>query len=276
LTSSELAALAYSQRGLKVFPCLPDKRPLTHRGFREATTDPHQVSEWWRRWPHALVGFWPGASGVAVLDVDRKHGVDGLATLARLLGPRATPRTPTVVTPSGGIHLHFRMPERRIGVTQGARGAGIGDGLDWRGDSGYAMLPCPSGGYTWSEDGPEGCPLAEVPEALMPGRGTQDEFSGDTGAGLEGPPDRVPSASSLAAAARLASEAKPGERNSLLFWASCRLAEGVSSGLIKGSTAWEVLLWAGKECGLSQQEAQRTIRSAFASAPSQAGKPGHG
>jgi hypothetical protein len=265
LLSPESAALAYSQRGLRVFPCLPDKRPLTPRGFRDASSDPSRVRAWWQRWPHALVGFWPGASGVAALDVDRKHGVDGLKTLVRLLGSEVLPKTPTVLTPSGGIHLHFRMPDRRIGVTQGAKGAGIGEGLDWRGDSGYALLPCPNGQYRWSEDAGEGCPLADVPEQLMPGSPMVGEFSEDTGAGLEGG-DRVVSASSLAAAARKASEAKPGERNSMLFWASCRLAEGVSVGLIKSSTAWEVLLWASKECGLSQPEARRTISSAFSRA----------
>src|SRR5260370_530757 len=42
--------------GVAVFPCGDDKRPLTKRGFKDATVDPDIVHEWWSHWPDALIG----------------------------------------------------------------------------------------------------------------------------------------------------------------------------------------------------------------------------
>src|SRR4030095_14056850 len=78
------------------------------------------------------------------------------------------PATPTVLTPSGGLHLHFRMPERRIGITTGEKGQGIGVGLDWRGDLGYAILPSSNSGYRWGRWHYGNCSPLSVPPALMP------------------------------------------------------------------------------------------------------------
>ena len=66
------AALSYAQRGLPVFPCHADnKRPLTKNGFKDASTSPAMVTEWWAKWPNAMIGMPTGeASGVWVLDVD--------------------------------------------------------------------------------------------------------------------------------------------------------------------------------------------------------------
>lgn len=66
------AALAYAAKGVPVFPCDPaKKKPLTKHGFKEASTDPATIAEWWERWPNAMIGMPTGkASGVWVLDVD--------------------------------------------------------------------------------------------------------------------------------------------------------------------------------------------------------------
>ena len=264
--SAAAAALDYAARGLHVFPCMPDKRPRVARGFYEGTADHRQVRRWWTQWPSALIGYWPGPSGVAVLDVDRKNGKDGLATLLSLLKLRELPQTPTVTTPSGGVHLHFKMPEERIGVTQGTAGAGIGEGLDWRGDTGYVILPSPGSGYEWDVWSYDTCDPAPVPRELMPGSASTSEFVDDVGAGLDGE-GRGVSIDSMAGALRKLQETKPGDRNSMLFWTSCRLVEGVEAGIIKELTAWEVLLQAAEGCGLAREEARRTIRSAFKRRP---------
>ncbi|MGD0999749.1 MAG: bifunctional DNA primase/polymerase [Candidatus Brocadiia bacterium] len=57
LSDSELnghlrdAALRYAEMDFRVFPCIPrTKKPLTPRGFQNATTDQKQIETWW---PHA-------------------------------------------------------------------------------------------------------------------------------------------------------------------------------------------------------------------------------
>lgn len=161
------AALAFAGAGKFVFPYRKGQ-PLTNHGFRDATDDPEQVAAWWQRHPDALIGYWPGGDDIAVLDIDRKNGVDGLATFVALEGCPILPATPTVITPSGGYHLHYRMPAARIGATAGARGRGIGAGLDWRGDSGFAVLPTPGSGYQWGHWTYDNCAPQPVPATLLP------------------------------------------------------------------------------------------------------------
>ena len=144
------AALKYAVRGWPVFPCDAQKIPRTKHGFKDATTVERQVREWWSRWPYALIGMPTGErTGLAVLDVDMKNGKNGLRTLARLLGTDELPVTPTAHTQTGGLHLHFRRRERGFANTAGAGGRGIGEGLDWRCDGGYVIVPAPSSGYSW-------------------------------------------------------------------------------------------------------------------------------
>jgi hypothetical protein len=43
-------ALAYARHGWPVFPCLPGQKiPATAHGFRDATTDERQITEWFGR-----------------------------------------------------------------------------------------------------------------------------------------------------------------------------------------------------------------------------------
>src|SRR5690606_16591863 len=54
-----------------IFPAAPSKAPLTPHGFRDASTDPEQISAWWQRWPDALVAVPTGRqSGILVVDID--------------------------------------------------------------------------------------------------------------------------------------------------------------------------------------------------------------
>ena len=50
-------ALAYARRGWPVFPCQPGQKiPATPHGYRDATTDPEQITAWFSRHP----GLQPG------------------------------------------------------------------------------------------------------------------------------------------------------------------------------------------------------------------------
>jgi putative DNA primase/helicase len=169
------AALAYGRRGWPVFPCQWQgkgrKRPLTPHGLHDATTDAAVIIAWWSRWPDALIGMPTGRASVCVvLDIDVKrddaNGFDSLEDL----GHSVLPQTPMAHTATGGLHLHFAVPDGiDIRNTEGAKGRGIGLGLDWRGEGGYVIIPSPGSAYSWDSIwNLETVPLATVPPALLP------------------------------------------------------------------------------------------------------------
>lgn len=144
--------MAYAEKGKPTFPC-EGKRPLTPRGFKDATTDPRRIHAWQHRWPQANVGMPTGErSGVFVLDEDRSGAVE---ELEREHGP--LPKTLTAKTPRGGRHLYFRHVD---GITNSP--GGLPAGIDVRGEGGYVLV-APSAGYSW-EDRSE---VAEAPDWLV-------------------------------------------------------------------------------------------------------------
>jgi hypothetical protein len=94
-------ALAYAAAGLLVFPCKPDKSPLTGHGLLDALTDREMIRDWWRRWPWALVAIAVPA-GYAVVDVDGGEGWAALAGAGLTL-----PGTLTATTGRGPLHKHL-------------------------------------------------------------------------------------------------------------------------------------------------------------------------
>jgi hypothetical protein len=160
-----------------VFPCGPDKKPLTKHGFKDASLDPKQIAAWWTRYPQALIGMPTGhVSKTVVLDsdCDAATGKDGDSALAELVnqpGHSPLPGTVESLTPRGGRHLIFRYPEPDWTVPCSA--SKIAQDVDVRGDGGYVILPpsrLPDGrGYTWegSSDPDEGVRAAELPPWLL-------------------------------------------------------------------------------------------------------------
>ncbi len=162
------AALAYAARGWRVFPANPtDRHPFVKWGL-QATTNPGVIRQWWHYRPRALVCIATGPSGLAVADLDVKHGADGpgrFAELERTYG--AAPRTLTQTTPSGGQHLIFAG---QIKTTRGVIGRTPGEKaspIDTRGVGGM-IVAAPSAGYTMHEDAELGDVLdpAALPEWL--------------------------------------------------------------------------------------------------------------
>jgi hypothetical protein len=124
------------------------------------------IKGWWGRWPNAAVAVATGqASGVCVLDVDRKPaGPNGFDTLEEL-GLSPLPDTPISHTPSGGIHLFFDPRGREIPSSVGK----IGAGLDVRGDRASCVAPTPGAAYRWDPlKNLRTVPLAPAPERLIP------------------------------------------------------------------------------------------------------------
>ena len=111
-------ALAYARRGWPVFPCLPGQKiPATRHGFRDATTDPDQITDWFTRHPDRNLAIATGAPGPDVLDVDQ-HGPagNGYAALGRLRRAGLLDGAAAYVrTPSGGLHAYFTGTAQRSG-----------------------------------------------------------------------------------------------------------------------------------------------------------------
>lgn len=164
------AALGYAAKGYPVFPALKidgSKKPLVkwgkgedgHPDFRQrcATTDPETIRAWWKRWPLAMIGMPTGEpSGIVVLDIDRKDGIDGLENL-RAAGVDPYKLSPVIaITPSGGMHVFMKY----TGPLKNSASL-LAAGVDVRGDGGYIVLP-PSlpdlskPEYQW-EEGSYGC-----------------------------------------------------------------------------------------------------------------------
>ena len=118
-------ALALAKQHIPVFPCKQDKRPATPHGFKDATTDPKQITRWWSNDPTALVGVPTGkASGINVLDVDDR---DGLATLPPL------PATRVHKTRRGGEHHLYGVNGQMVRNSTSK----LAKGIDVRGEGGY-------------------------------------------------------------------------------------------------------------------------------------------
>lgn len=164
-----LAALAYAEEGIPVFPLRPgSKIPFAESaGFHDASTDLDLVRSWWTDYPDANIGIPTGkASGLWVYDVDMGPGKRGRRSHEKLVDKHgAMPYTRTIKTPSGGRHLIFKYPD---GPGEWRNSASrLGKDIDARGEGGYiAAYPSrlASGGRYELVD-PK-APIAEMPKWL--------------------------------------------------------------------------------------------------------------
>ena len=126
------AALIYAEWGWPVFPLKPHtKTPATRHGFKDATTDPDQIREWWQRNPQANIGL-PTGHTFDVIDIDVPQGPQSYTAMLDLgIVPDAHGQ---VATSSGGLHLY---------ITPSGDGnkASMAPGVDYRGAGGYVVAP---------------------------------------------------------------------------------------------------------------------------------------
>jgi hypothetical protein len=244
--STSQRALEYASRGWPVFPCRPGgKEPVTRHGFRDASTDPSRIANWWNWHPGANLAIATGTPGPDVLDVDQ-HGQagNGFAAWRRLSAAGLVRGTIAVVaTPGGGLHAYFTgtaQPSRRL----------PGCHLDFKAAGGYVIAP-PSrvGGKPYrllTSSGTAGGTLswADVTSLLEPRRNQRAHGSGavptDGGAHL----------------ACWVKRLQEGNRNSGLYWAACRAIEAGQDHLL------DTLAAAAATTGLADREIRRTIASA--------------
>lgn len=242
------ALRAAMQLGYPAFPCLASKAPACPTEFKDAALPEAGLATLWLRHPGELIGVPTGAaSGLAVLDIDRSKNGGAWYAAHKL----RLPATRIHRTRSGGLHLLFH---HRVGLKCST--SQIAPGIDVRADGGYVIW--------WPAQGLEvrDAPLAEWPEWLKPAEPapylavaqSKTPAPQDTGYGLE---------ARLRGVARRVEHATEGERNSVTYWAACKAAELVSSGLLELGFASEVITLAAARAGLSVTEAKRTVASAF-------------
>jgi hypothetical protein len=238
-------ALTYARRGWPVFPCLPgEKIPATAHGFRDATTDPDQISEWFTRRPDHNLAIATGAPGPDVLDVDR-HGPtgNGYAALGRLRRAGLLDDAAAYVrTPGGGLHAYFTGTAQRSGHLSAHH-------LDFLSSGGYILAP-PS-----QVDG--------RPYQLVKATGRHGRLDWAAVARLLQPARQHQRSEARSAAdrdlghlARWVAAQPEGNRNAGLYWAANRALEADPAADLSPLAA------AARQAGLPDAEITRTLDSA--------------
>ncbi len=256
--SLALAARTLAAAGVPVFPCVVEgKRPLTRRGFLDASSDPEQVAAWWSRTPDANIGIPTGAaSGVVVVDVDVHGPHDGRPAFQRAADAGLVDGAGLLVrTPTGGAHVYFPATPGREQRSWQAATAGV----DFRGDGGYTIAPPSRRIIDGHVRRYEVADIAAHSVCAVDAARLRDFLDPRPVA-----PPRASSGSMGVDAERLAAWVAgrgEGERNRGLFWAACRLAENG----VPPSDALDALGAAAQSAGLGDREITTTVRSAYRS-----------
>jgi hypothetical protein len=159
--------------GFAVFPVNPEtKHPYTTHGHLDASRDVEQVAVWFSiDHPNSVVGVHAGASGLVILDLDKKNGKDGFESVDD--GWLEIPDTYHYNTPNGGRHYIYVAPDgARLAPARDYRGL---SGVDRRGGSSYAV---------WYGEAPTMDLIKPAPEWLC------DEVEQRTGSAFDGELDQ--------------------------------------------------------------------------------------
>lgn len=260
---------ALMRAGVTVFPCQEGgafaKAPYTRRGFKDATTDQLTADLWSLKYPGAVWGLPCAMNGVLVLDADRHGKGDGVANILALFESNQFDwrSVPTVATPSGGYHFYFNRP-----AGMGRTRATLCQAVDIRdnayviapecrmlGGRGYALV---EGNLTqFAEAIATHClpdpPIWMTPMLVHP---PAPKWTGSTRSVDEEALKKQVKGILLAVL-----RAEEGNRNRLLFWAACRLAELVRADLLALEVAEMLLDEAGSRVGLPVPETRNTAIS---------------
>ncbi|HET9873909.1 MAG TPA: bifunctional DNA primase/polymerase [Propionibacteriaceae bacterium] len=265
LEALEAAAVAYADRGWRVFPVLPGlKRPACpghpaarcdrsdpwcrdgHTGWEQrATTSPSRIRRAWSSVPYGI-GIACGPSRLLVVDTDQpKTGFTPTATAggeAALTGladshPDGLPPTWTVTTPSGGLHRYYTAP---AGLDLSNTAGRLAPLIDTRGRGGYVLAPptgLPAGRYIVRDDHDP----VRLPDWLQEALGRP--HTATQGCAQPAP---MPVAAGYVTAAVAGETAKvrnapAGQRNHALFCAAVALGQLVGAGRLDAHAARQAL-----------------------------------
>jgi len=252
------AALALAAAGVPVFPVAAEsKRPLTRRGFHDASTLLSQVESWWGAQPQAILAIPTGArTGVVVVDIDVHGQVNGYDAFARAHDAGLMNGWEfTVRTPSGGLHIYHPA----AGASEQRSWQAARAGIDFRGDGGYIIIP-PSArtvhdrriAYAleqFNTEEPFPLDADQLRDFLDPKPLVHRQYS------TVGRPIAVDRLAAWVA------RRQEGERNLGVFWAACKMAESD----VPAGAALDALTVAGGQAGLTEREVLTTVRSAYRS-----------
>jgi Bifunctional DNA primase/polymerase, N-terminal len=238
-------ALTYARCGWPVFPCQPGQKiPATRHGYRDATTDPDQITGWFTRRPDYNLAIATGAPGPDVLDVDVR-GPAGNGCLAFTRIRRAgllDDAYAWVRTPSTGLHAYFTGTTQHCGHLPAHH-------LDFLSAGGYILAP-PSqvDGHRYQlleTTGRHGhLDWVAVTRLLQPQRPHQR------------PEPRSAPGRDLGHLARWVAAQPEGNRNAGLYWAANRALEANPGADLSPLAA------AARQAGLPDTEITRTLDSA--------------
>ncbi|WP_435272196.1 bifunctional DNA primase/polymerase [Streptomyces parvulus] len=268
-------ALAVASLGWHVFPLIPSgNTPAIKEWEQQATTDLDRITRAWTgRYRRYNLGIACGPSRIVVVDLDVKGGparlgwdapgiTDGRDVFAELYArngdryPAGT--TPTVLSPSGGLHVYYAAPD---GVEVRLSAGRVGWQVDVRAQGGYITAPptvTAKGGYRWITDPGEAKPVQmplwlirravpnKPPVPILPA--VVKDATGYAASALRGELQNV-------------LDAEPGTRNDTLNQAAYSLGTLVGAGRLDSRTAIEGLVAAGEAIGLGQREVQKTVTS---------------
>lgn len=279
-TRARIAALrAAKEWGHKVFPLSIRKTPIIRsphekgercagrtvcgkwgHGVLDSSNHGPTIEEGFDQAPKA-VGYGIACDNMIGLDLDRKNGVDGVATLNRLAAEHGftVPRTTTVCTPSGGFHLWLTVPE---GVTVPNSVGRLGPGVDTRSSHGYLVGPGsigqageyalhPKVGYIEPQPIPE-----QLLQLMLPPAPRQQPQRRQAAMSVDS------STRALQGLVNVVLKSSQGNRNSALYWASSKAWAHVADGHVAAGDVEAELIGAAVQIGLGEAEARRTIASA--------------
>lgn len=231
---------------LPVFPCDALKRPLCEHGFKDATTDARKIRELFQASPSAtLIGVPTGEiTGFDVLDLDTaKHPEEVRDWLS--YNRDLIPTTRAHRTESGGVHYLFQH------LTGLRSWTAKPIGIDGRANGGYVIW-WPAFGLRQNDQ-----PISQWPSPLV------EQWLKPQTPKTSHRRVAKPNEPRLERLIQKVATASNGKRNSLLFWASCRVGEWIKIGEVPQEVGEAALLYAARHVGLPDREAIATIYSGF-------------
>jgi putative DNA primase/helicase len=126
----------------------PGKHPVEAGWYNKIITSVDQLEKNLKEYPDMNIGI-PTGKDLVVVDVDPRHG--GQESYEKY--KHLFPKTMTVITGGGGLHLYYKKPE---GVAVVSNKVNLLPGIDIRADGGFVVAPGSkhkSGNYyKWKEN----------------------------------------------------------------------------------------------------------------------------